>query len=1797
MVLLFSGGIIVDLINNRYRVLKSVKQNKLVSSYLVTDMKTGSEPMQLNIINKEYIPEKLLDFYIKEFRTLTTIDNNSIVKLYRFGTINFIDNKKIDNSQYFYLSENVEGSADFIQLIKELKVDEILDLFIRLCQSINYLHLRGFVYGDINISNIFALGSKIKIKDIATVALEKYDYWTQKDSQIIFRAPEILAGGDATISSDIYSLGVLLLFMVKKEINENLRMASELTKLKKAKAAMGEDYSLFLGRIVSVIEKMTEQNPVNRYEDITRIVEDINVIFNKNYKAHYNNELERLNFKTKLVGRDYEVSRVLNIYSSKQLKESFICFHGETGIGKTRLLRELQYLLSMKNAKIYSSFTLEDSKTSRNKGFYEILKKLIAECDEDVLERYETELSKLIPELAERKHLALEMPISEEKEKLHLINSICGFVGECLKGKSTVFIIDNLHLATELCINILEHIHLRLKNTIIIFSYCDGELSNNKRLVEFVAKFNNKEGFIDMPLFALNNEDSIFMIKDILRTKEKLIRFGNGIFSKTYGNPQFTEETIKKLFSEKVIYIDEKTGLWNSGYYDYSKLPIPSNMEQTVLSQINDLDVISSELLKVISLFNSGIPAEDLSDMINCTAEETMESVNMLEVRGVLVRKIEDRGFIYDFFNRILKNLVKNKLDSNYEKEKHKIAAKLLERLYESGIENKEELIYHLEKAGEYDKAIKYCLENADNMERLKSKDEAIKNILRAYSMLQPSEKLMKFKLLFRLGNIYDAIGNTASAVKYLEEAQLIAESLEEAEQHVEVLIKLANVHFKKNEIDKTLRYIKICERLLYRADFMGKYIKGYLKCKEVQARVYLIKQDYNRVKEISIRGIELCGEEFLKLKGLFYKNLGNAYIETGKAEKALECYEKSLNCFEKRSYHEGIVMALNNISVIHGDYYQDNEKGISYMLKMKDISERNHIVVYELMALTNLAAYYYDDFAYELALDYLLEALEKSKKIEYESNVFYCYNYLSNVHLKLGNHKEAYEYHKLAEKELLDYPEQGKDIAVYYYMSADLFYKFGDYERAKTYVNKALGIYGADESMQKWDSIILLQYIELNSKEKGKDVGSIIEAIKNTNSNYQSPLKKLNTMYDTITLLYEKGFGTEALKLFTDLKEIEFADKPNILKLKELYVNGVFAKSASGLKYLNSAFDMVKLLRHKALHLKICCALGKIYFSKKDYFYAVNYYFEACEIVKDIAMAIPDAMAIKFVNSPGIMEAFNVLVAIRSGSSSREEKLSVKDKATLMELFDFKQFENILTNKHFIKSAHRIYNTSLPKEVRNVKGIIENLYSDPVKNLDIISKYLASVTLATKSLIIIEDYEQNYHTIAASDGSTQIPSNKFIFERVREVKEALLITEPELLPQGIKAVICIPVIMNYSNLSEDNRHDYYRDYNINSIKGYIYLETDRILNNFNLEGLKRCIELSRLTGSIIERYQLMISSSIDKLTGMLTRKFLEDALNEHIDRADKFDSKFSIIMLDLDHFKHINDRFGHQTGDEVLKKACQIIRNNMRKDDICGRYGGEEFVIILPGIDSSEAILIADRLRLAIEKAQILGGKTPVTVSMGIACYPRDAQWKQELIEKADQALYVSKELGRNRCEAWNNKFSNKSKPTNKLIGIISGNTVEDSRKVLAMLDIIELIKQDIKTEDKIFSLLGRIIEMTEAEYGMLFILENGEIKENYSRKIFEETWANTHNYNEDIVKTVINKKQGAYMTDWDGQVSFDSITGRPDWHSIIAAPLIKNGEAKAVLYLTVSTKIKEFKFEEFNFVNTLGELAVGIL
>lgn len=157
--------------------------------------------------------------------------------------------------------------------------------------------------------------------------------------------------------------------------------------------------------------------------------------------------------------------------------------------------------------------------------------------------------------------------------------------------------------------------------------------------------------------------------------------------------------------------------------------------------------------------------------------------------------------------------------------------------------------------------------------------------------------------------------------------------------------------------------------------------------------------------------------------------------------------------------------------------------------------------------------------------------------------------------------------------------------------------------------------------------------------------------------------------------------------------------------------------------------------------------------------------------------------------------------------------------------------------------------------------------------------------------------------------------------------------------------------------------------------------------------------------------------ATTDSLTDVFTRRYILERIDEELRRSKKRSSPLSILMIDIDYFKKFNDLYGHLTGDQILREIGALLKQTVREIDIPGRYGGEEFCVVLPDTESKGAQYVAERIRLAIQNTTIKAYDASIktTVSIGIATYPKDAHNVKDLMEKADRALYKAKAQGRN--------------------------------------------------------------------------------------------------------------------------------------------------------------------------------------
>lgn len=206
-----------------------------------------------------------------------------------------------------------------------------------------------------------------------------------------------------------------------------------------------------------------------------------------------------------------------------------------------------------------------------------------------------------------------------------------------------------------------------------------------------------------------------------------------------------------------------------------------------------------------------------------------------------------------------------------------------------------------------------------------------------------------------------------------------------------------------------------------------------------------------------------------------------------------------------------------------------------------------------------------------------------------------------------------------------------------------------------------------------------------------------------------------------------------------------------------------------------------------------------------------------------------------------------------------------------------------------------------------------------------------------------------------------------------------------------------------------------------NRVLGVLRVSASRA-GQFSSDDL-RLVDILASLGAVTLRnrllYERMGELAIrDSLTGLYLNRYFQERINEEIARSSLKESHFSLIMLDIDYFKHVNDEFGHTAGDLVLKSVASIIQGCLNPVDLAARYGGEEFVILCPNESQKSAMERAEHLRASIEKNRfyLRRSENRVTASFGVAAYPKDGKTKEELIQAVDRRLYHAKRMGRNR-------------------------------------------------------------------------------------------------------------------------------------------------------------------------------------
>lgn len=1789
----------MQLINSQYRIMEILQEDKYGTKFLAEDIHNENLIKIIRLIEKTSETEAFIEHLKVNFFDYTNLIHPNIYKIYYFNKIKAIDARPVISNKFYYTYENIEGQNLF-EYAKGKDTEELLELCVQLLSAFKYLHLRGFIYCSINPEDIFVTIEEGK----ARVKIASFPYSLYVGKRVIinkensyFKAPEALQNGRYDKSTDIYLLGIIIYHIFT---GDDIKRSS--FGIYNPKATSPPE----MIEIFKIIEKCTATCNYMRYSSIDEIIKDINKAFNKNYTVIHKKYIETLPGKpTKLVARENIIKRLIGnikgcLYGGSPIKLSAIT--GDYGTGKGALLEAFIARLGFEGEHTSYVSLNEDNKEDYY-GIKTIIKNIFKYAEKELVDKYFDQLSDLIPELVQDKTIKILTDKVDDDDRITY--RLGNFILEVSLNRPFVIIIKNFEYLDEKSKKIINYMLTKedMGKVCMIVSFHEEVLEDQAKDYLKINLGNIELDVITLPKYDISHTAEAIKIQ--LAMDYPPGDFALKVFEETDGNPSLVHEMIYALFLDKHIYVDD-TGKWVLDKVDFSKVHLSVDIIETIQNKIRKLDPINKYILDVLSIFNIDIPMDILRDMCGIDTVEILPLLENLISLNVLSRRTNARGVHYSYNSVGLKKAVYNDIANERLISYHEKASIILEeKLDFKKEENINELIHQMSKGGRAKEAIEYLVILAKDLVEKNLYRKAIKSLERGLLLFENNSTCKrKAEISIQLGDLYYKIG------KYNESLHCykIAETMVSGDMFLLADIYVKNIYgnYKLNDIKKCLNYSQKAKKLIRE----NNYKKGLLDLILALSDLLIYRRKTGTVIKIVEKVLKELNTQERYYYGMFMSVYGKALLKRCRYEEAMEVLFESAAVLEELNEYEGLVVATNAIGAIYCDYYNEYKKAGEYFEKTLVIAQRINNITHTMLSYINLGEIYKKEEMYSKCMVYLNKALNLA---EYYPNIYtkaILHNNAAMIYMEMENYIKYIEFMEKGKEVIFDTKDTGEVLNHYYSNEAVFYYIMGMFGEAEKNAKKSI------EISESWgisiDSHVAL--VNILCEMKLNDTINTTKLMRFCISLFDSKSYKVGRLAcHKIAELYIDKKDYDKAKDFLSLSANykETVDTPGLnLVYRYLSILAEADNDKAGL--LTRLIKEYNYIDNNEIKWKIYKTIGESQVDGGDLFGGLKNLITSFNHLKLLMDGVPKDYKINFLQSHGRNKIKDSLMSAAQKITGQKglvhslvpitgnEEDIVKE---INEYFDYKKFKNLVIRNDNTKSRKGLdFNKSmLGKFLLDLFDRIDGFGIDIEDNIKKLVEAFMGFTQAKNGLLAIID-ENNEIQMLYSDAKDE--NNKFyryMIEKVRKNSESIIITDvyeykkkanEDLIPKDLAGVFCIPIVA--SDNEESIKKERRKGSSIKEIKGYLYLDTDSIINNFTEETADLCEKVTKIAYVLIDNYNLRMVNAFDKLTKLYTRKYFENALSNALAKGETF----SVVMADIDRFKTINDKHGHQAGDEVLAILAEIILKNLRKTDICARYGGEEFIMLLPYTDTEGAFQLAEKIRERIGTARFFSHHSPITISMGIAAYPNHSTWGKDLIDKADQALYYSKETGRNKTKIYDENMLRFDRRINKLAGIVDGDMEEDIIRVENIIEMLEVQRNEyIEKEEKTFEFLGKAIKMSGAEAGSIFLVdENSKPIKQISKRDTSQEEAKDMSYNNHLLLKCIHSKTGEYLIDWSKSVEVDAVTGMPVWQSVIVIPVTNYGKVNAILYLSVSLKNKEFEASTYNYIKTLCDIAAPI-
>nr|WP_300003240.1 diguanylate cyclase [Tissierella sp.] len=1791
----------MKLINNRFEITESLHKIESRQSYEVIDLKDESKKKVLTFYDLKK-DKKIIAYYIENFISIYNIKHKNLLETYSFHIVETIDDKTTNMSLYFLVHGIAEG--DFLYLKKsQLNKKERFNILLDLMNLIDFLHFRGITYKYLSPDNIFissAGNARISSLGIISQRDNHLSYQTMTEH---FIAPEIHHHLYKTDSkADYYSLGMIMKFLFLKDYK--IKKVEEKDFLENLKFTIKEK-KILIETIKDLTDTVSSKN-LTLKEHSSNLIESLSL----DCKYDLKNERNKINDRIKIEGRNSEIQQVLEndeilINSNKEF--SGILFTGSKGIGKTRLLEELDFQLRIRDRENIR-INIDSINTKFSINVTNLIKASIPLASKDLIKKYDLEFGKLFAGLV--KEQEEDIYSKEYKNRYRLFNRIAKFFIEISKEKLLYIFIDDIHNSDYEFLSLIKYllINCRGKNIFFIFTCLELSITVDSLVKENILDWIESKYIIRNHLKTINEKD----FNNIIKSKFGLLDSNHDMTSLLYnaseGNLLKLDYIIEDLLRKEEIYINEE-GQWESKINNYENEFRDLEIHHIFKKQLNKISERSLRFLECASAFDNLILEEAIAETMKLSDKDKQNIIGEL-LESKILKTCNNRSK-YNFSNLELKRLIYHELSEDIKRVQHESISEFMlesikkdETIEDHGNDFLKELSFQILKSNKDKGSINLILKKA----KLKKDRYNIKSIdlwELAYSLIKNNEFYeQNYKTLYILKNlveIYLLKGERKKIPFYIKELDRVALIQNNFYYSIKSKFYTAEVYFIENKLEEI--NIIITDILSLSKDhniLQGKILGLYLRSK-LSLNLNNWKMLLDSAKEL----INISKEsDKIKYLGNIYNVLGLYHKYNGDADKAIENYSKSIDYFSRANNLAEIIKPINNIAGVYADHLHDNDAALYYFEKGYKISSEynlmNGIPIFSL----NLGIIYGEKFEFDRALEYLKKAdqvYQERKEFRgmFSSIIQVAINYLNkedmeNTWIFYTRAKEMFDNNKIVDVEL---------TSSYYSLLSKIDAHFGNWDDALINIKIAKEAYKKNSAKYYWSSFLLEIYYKYSK------YGFIDEDTKDKFFNIMQNYSCSSISNEILILLLkfcqlsmmnkENTFTNDLFNIYNKLKPLKEPESFKVLR-KSIENN------------MNFSYENVKKLGNLNLEGHVTSVkiivnfnLGLSFFKERDYKKAIYHMLKSLGVIFKTVEYMEDLIKIKsFIrvyDGDLIKKTIKDAIKLEFNKSIDYIKINDMEIEELYEYFNLKQMMTSLNNSE-LDSIFYIYHPD--DNTKNIEGLLNQMNDDYKYNLEKILKYISYKTLAERGFIIIYDEDLNDYSILASLNERDVKGfnlNKLVhLDRERKgvlLNKNSLIADNrkniEFISKKLTSVLGVPIEIDKSKaVDKDNRKK--PNYMYDSFKGYIYLETESYLNKFNIENFKELKSLSKLIYLNNENYMLKNISTTDKLTGTLNRKYFESRLVKFIEDDIETDLEFTLLMIDIDNFKQINDSYGHLKGDEILKSLGMQFKENTRSTDLVCRYGGDEFIIALLNTNIEEGSYIAEKIRNQIENTSFTGIENITSLTIGASHYPTHSRFKKELIKKADDALYFAKHnLNKNTVYSWNPSLNEENIHLQTTENIYSGVKNIDSEIALNIIRVSDIIrkKEDISKKGEMF--LEILMNTLVADELQLIFTNSFNIGSTIIR--YKNNSGNSNRkskYKLNIIQKALSNKKGGFYIDWENYDCINEHTGAPDWKSIMYVPLIKNDNICGIVYLTVSINKKEFNIVDFNLVKLLSNI-----